>query len=73
MERRESALCRRLTTHLRRYPQMAVQDLYKLIFQAAMAAQAFPAVHHSERYRQAYRPAYRVIVRGFLTDHSAQW
>jgi len=72
---------------------MAVQDLYKLIFQAAMAAvgllpfaldelrrffaamqaQAFPAVHHSKRYRQAYRPAYRVIVQRFLTDHSARW
>jgi hypothetical protein len=39
MECQESALRRRLTTHLCRYPQMAVQDLYKLIFQAAMAAE----------------------------------
>ena len=31
-------------------------------------AQGFPAVHHSEAYTQIYRPAYRVVHRGFMTD-----
>jgi hypothetical protein len=33
---------------------------------AELAAQGFPAVHHSEAYRQAYRPAYRVVLVGLL-------
>jgi hypothetical protein len=28
---------------------------------AEMAAQGYPAIHHSEIYREAYRPAYRVV------------
>ena len=30
-------------------------------FGVALAAQGFPAVHHSEAYRRAYAPAYRVV------------
>jgi hypothetical protein len=32
-----------------------------------MEALNYPAVHHSDAYRTAYRPAYRVIARDFLT------
>jgi hypothetical protein len=32
----------------------------------AAAGQGFPALHHSERYTQAYRPAYRVVLRRLL-------
>ncbi|MBN1946713.1 MAG: hypothetical protein JW797_13645 [Bradymonadales bacterium] len=35
------------------------------LFCQEMAAQGYPAVHHSAAYREAYRPAYRVIVGGF--------
>lgn len=31
-----------------------------------MAARGFPAVHHSEEYRRAYRPAYRVVAGEYL-------
>jgi hypothetical protein len=31
-----------------------------------MQARGFPAVHHSQEYRRAYRPAYRVVVRKYL-------
>ncbi len=30
------------------------------------AARGYPALHHSERYTQAYRPAYRVVLRRLL-------
>jgi hypothetical protein len=33
---------------------------------AALGAEGFPAVHHSERYRTLYRPAYRVIAHAEL-------
>ena len=33
---------------------------------AQMAAEAYPAVHHSPQYSHAYRPAYRVIATEFL-------
>lgn len=33
-----------------------------------MAAAGFPAAHHSDVYRTAYRPAYRVVDRRFLPD-----
>lgn len=36
-------------------------------FSARMETLDYPAVHHSEAYRAAYRPAYRVIVRDFLS------
>ena len=30
------------------------------------AADGYPAIHHSENYRQAYQPAYRVVFRSYL-------
>lgn len=33
----------------------------------ALAAQGYPAIHHSPAYERAYRPAYRVVAREFLT------
>jgi hypothetical protein len=33
----------------------------------AVAAQGFPVVRHSQRYRAAYRPAYRVVALPLLT------
>jgi hypothetical protein len=35
-------------------------------FYAAMERAGFPAVHHSDEYRAAYRPAYRVVAWAFL-------
>jgi len=35
-------------------------------FFAGMKMMDFPAVHHSERYRELYRPAYRVVLRKLL-------
>ena len=32
----------------------------------SMAAQGFPAIHHSPAYERAYRPAYRVVARAYL-------
>jgi hypothetical protein len=37
-----------------------------LAFSARLEEQAYPAVHHSARYREAYRPAYRLVGREFL-------
>ncbi len=37
-------------------------------FFARMEAHGYPAVHHSKEYREAYRPAYRVVARAFLTE-----
>jgi hypothetical protein len=61
---------------LRRYLRYAVKidlggDLpftveAMLKFFAYMESQGFPAVHHSEQYELAYRPAYRVIQRAYL-------
>ena len=31
-----------------------------------MRKQSFPAVHHSEKYKERYKPAYRVIAKEFL-------
>lgn len=38
-------------------------------FFAAMEAQGFPAVHHSDVYEQHYHPAYRVVARQFLEEN----
>ena len=35
-----------------------------------MEAQGFPAAHHSEAYRRAYRPAYRVVARKYIAFES---
>ncbi|MCS6848545.1 MAG: hypothetical protein RMN52_12640 [Anaerolineae bacterium] len=32
----------------------------------SLAAQGFPAIHHSDAYERAYRPAYRVVARAYL-------
>jgi len=32
----------------------------------SIASQGYPVVHHSERYRNAYRPAYRVVALDLL-------
>ncbi len=32
---------------------------------ARLTAQGYPPVHHSERYRAAYRPAYRLVTRAW--------
>jgi hypothetical protein len=52
------------TCSLLPYPPAALQEFF-----TAMHAQEFPAVHHSATYTHAYRPAYRVIVRDFLSQH----
>jgi hypothetical protein len=36
-------------------------------FGARMAKLNYPAIHHSEAYKAAYRPAYRVVAREFLS------
>ncbi|BCX02170.1 MAG: hypothetical protein KatS3mg053_0108 [Candidatus Roseilinea sp.] len=33
----------------------------------SLAAQGFPAIHHSDAYERAYRPAYRVVARAYLS------
>jgi hypothetical protein len=40
----------------------AVSELFKK-YAEQLANEGFPAAHHSEDYRAAYRPSYRVIVR----------
>lgn len=35
-------------------------------FTAWLEAQGWPAVHHSDAYRRAYRPAYRLVARDLL-------
>lgn len=35
---------------------------------AAMKRKGYPAVHHSKSYADAYRPAYRVVLRDLLTE-----
>lgn len=35
-----------------------------------MEARGFPAVHHSDAYRRAYQPAYRVVVREYISSES---
>jgi hypothetical protein len=35
---------------------------------AELKRQGYPAAHHSEAYREAYGPSYRVVVREFLTQ-----
>lgn len=46
-------------------------------FFAARRAERFPAIHHSAPYREAYRPAYRVVSLEYLPGHAlttaGQW
>ena len=35
---------------------------------AELKRQGYPAVHHSETYREAYGPAYRVVLRDLLSE-----
>jgi len=44
--------------------EAAAEELRGLAERAA--GQGYPAVHHSEAYREAYSPAYRVVLRGLL-------
>jgi len=37
-----------------------------------MSSQSYPAVHHSPKFESEYRPAYRVVARGFLPDGIAE-
>ncbi len=37
-------------------------------FGAQMARAGYPAVHHSEEYARAYRPAYRVVLKSLLPE-----
>jgi hypothetical protein len=41
-------------------------------FSGRMETLNYPAVHHSEAYRAAYRPAYRVVVLDFLSNIQRQ-
>ncbi|MEE9358383.1 MAG: hypothetical protein V3U62_08900, partial [Sedimenticolaceae bacterium] len=41
-------------------------------FFTMMKAQGFPAMHHSAAYRQAYRPAYRVLQPQFLSSPTSE-
>jgi len=34
-----------------------------------LASKGYPAIHHSERYREAYAPAYRVVTRKAAVEH----
>jgi hypothetical protein len=34
-----------------------------------LAAQGYPAIHHSEAYLEAYRPAYRVVEKALAAKH----
>ena len=34
-----------------------------------LAPEGYPAIHHSERYREAYAPAYRVVTLAAAADH----
>jgi len=42
-------------------------DLDRL--RAEQRPQGFPALHHSERFRAGYKPAYRVILAGYAIEH----
>jgi hypothetical protein len=37
-------------------------------FIKSLRAQNYPAVHHSEAYERAYRPAYRVVLQKFIDE-----
>ena len=37
-------------------------------FFAEMEKKGFPAIHHSKAYKDAYQPAYRVVLQEYLTN-----
>lgn len=49
---------------------LAVNELRR--FFQDMEAQGLPAVHHSEAYRKAYQPAYRVLVPSILFGNNQE-
>jgi hypothetical protein len=51
----------------RSWPGLALNDVQS--FTSWLETNSYPAVHHSERYRSLYRPAYRLMAadRGVLT------
>ncbi|TES92223.1 MAG: hypothetical protein E3J88_01355 [Anaerolineales bacterium] len=46
--------------------ELGFQVKVLLDFFKEMRAQGFPAAHHSEAYKKAYKPAYRVVAHEFL-------
>ena len=46
---------------MRHFPVTAMDE-----FMQPMKAQGYPAVHHSDEYKELYRPAYRVVCRKFF-------
>jgi hypothetical protein len=62
-----------LYSYWRYAEQMAVAGLLPFAYEglrkffAAMQADRFPAVHHSDTYARTYHPAYRVVVHSYLT------
>lgn len=48
---------------LARFPAAEMEDFFR-----SMKENKYPAVHHSPTYEQLYRPAYRVVARGFCPD-----
>lgn len=43
-----------------------------LAFSAWLEGHGYPIVHHSAQYREAYKPAYRLVGREFLSDDTLQ-
>jgi hypothetical protein len=37
---------------------------------AELGEQGYPAIHHTEAYVDAYRPAYRVVLRDLAAEHT---
>ena len=43
-----------------------------LAFSAWIEGHGYPIIHHSARYREAYKPAYRLVSREFLSNDTLQ-
>ena len=53
-----------------RWAAFAPPDL--LVLSERLAAEGYPPVHHSTAYRQAYRPAYRLVMRSHLGNRGLE-
>ena len=52
---------------LERYLAASLESVPELAgLLASLKSQGFPALHHSDAYRTAYRPAYRVVLKKYL-------